>query len=106
MVELFEKKGKTLPLYVYSSNTDSIRLVQLTPNRKWGGNNSCLGCDIGTGYLHRIPMSRNILPATQLTNLSVQYPTHPGQVSLTGKEIVIVHWSHSISAYESCKRCT
>lgn len=31
--------------------------VSLTPNSAWGGE-GCLGCDIGYGYLHRIPGDR------------------------------------------------
>lgn len=41
-------------LYVYSAATDSVRLVSITPNNQWGGH-GCLGCDVGFGYLHRIP---------------------------------------------------
>jgi len=86
MVEVNEKKGKPLPLYVYSTNTDSIRSIHITPNKNWGGTGS-LGCDIGFGYLHRIPLNRN-LPSTttqqqqqQLQQLQMQYPpiqTPPG----------------------------
>lgn len=46
--------NKPIQLYVYSIRTNSIRQVTITPNRKWGGNGS-LGCDVGYGYLHRIP---------------------------------------------------
>lgn len=31
--------------------------ISLTPNSAWGGE-GCLGCDIGYGYLHRIPGDR------------------------------------------------
>jgi len=46
--------GKSVPLYVYSSKTNRVRLVEIEPNRTWGGN-GCLGCDVGYGYIHRIP---------------------------------------------------
>jgi hypothetical protein len=46
--------GKSVPLYVYSSITNRVRLVEIEPNRTWGGN-GCLGCDVGYGYIHRIP---------------------------------------------------
>jgi len=45
---------KPIRLYVYSSITDKVRLVTITPNDQWGGH-GCLGCDVGFGYLHRIP---------------------------------------------------
>ncbi|KAI3413872.1 hypothetical protein GPALN_011347 [Globodera pallida] len=48
--------GKPLKLYVYNVDSDSVREVTLTPNASWGGD-GCLGCDIGYGYLHRIPIS-------------------------------------------------
>merc|ERR1712131_13398 len=48
-------EGKPLKLYVYNSETDASREVVLTPNSAWGGEGS-LGCGIGYGYLHRIPI--------------------------------------------------
>uniref|UniRef100_A0A3Q3W291 PDZ GRASP-type domain-containing protein n=1 Tax=Mola mola TaxID=94237 RepID=A0A3Q3W291_MOLML len=47
-------RGKELMLYVYSTDTDNCREVVITPNCDWGGEGS-LGCDIGYGYLHRVP---------------------------------------------------
>jgi len=47
-------EGKPLPLYVYSTITDEVRLITIIPNQKWGGTGS-LGCDVGFGILHRIP---------------------------------------------------
>jgi len=52
LVEQFQEKA--LKLYVYSSETDNCREVTITPNKSWGGQGS-LGCDVGYGYLHRIP---------------------------------------------------
>ncbi|XP_045712472.1 Golgi reassembly-stacking protein 1 [Phyllostomus hastatus] len=48
-------EGKPLKLMVYNSETDSCREVSVTPNAAWGGEGS-LGCGIGYGYLHRIPI--------------------------------------------------
>ena len=48
-------EGKPLKLYVYNSETDGCREVTITPNRAWGGEGS-IGCGIGYGYLHRIPL--------------------------------------------------
>ena len=50
-------EGKPLKLYVYNANTDTCREVAITPNENWGGEGS-LGCGIGYGYLHRIPVRR------------------------------------------------
>ncbi len=46
--------GRPLKLYVYNTESDSCREVTVVPNAEWGGEGS-LGCDIGYGYLHRIP---------------------------------------------------
>eukprot|EP00112_Aurelia_sp_Birch-Aquarium-sp1_P026990 Seg994.9 transcript_id=Seg994.9/GoldUCD/mRNA.D3Y31 product="Golgi reassembly-stacking protein 2" protein_id=Seg994.9/GoldUCD/D3Y31 len=49
------QEGKPLKFYVYNSETDGCREVTITPNTQWGGEGS-LGCGIGYGYLHRIPI--------------------------------------------------
>uniref|UniRef100_A0A671Y6Z9 Golgi reassembly stacking protein 1a n=2 Tax=Sparus aurata TaxID=8175 RepID=A0A671Y6Z9_SPAAU len=48
-------EGKPLKLLVYNTQTDTCREVVVTPNGAWGGEGS-LGCGIGYGYLHRIPV--------------------------------------------------
>lgn len=53
LVEAHE--GRSLKLYVYNSADDICREVTITPHRGWGGEGS-LGCGIGYGYLHRIPV--------------------------------------------------
>ncbi|KAJ8974492.1 hypothetical protein NQ317_006540 [Molorchus minor] len=50
--------GVSLKLYVYNSDDDSCREVFLTPNSRWGGE-GLVGCGIGYGYLHRIPVRGN-----------------------------------------------
>ncbi|XP_026746752.1 Golgi reassembly-stacking protein 2 [Trichoplusia ni] len=58
-------EGRALKLYVYNVNDDTCREVHITPNHNWGGEGS-LGCGIGYGYLHRIPIrSAQTLPAQQ-----------------------------------------
>lgn len=47
-------EGRPLKLYVYNTDSDSCRELNITPNKAWGGDGS-LGCGIGYGYLHRIP---------------------------------------------------
>jgi len=57
--ELIEQSiDNSVRLYVYNSQTDNCREVTLTPTRNWGGNGS-IGCDIGYGYIHRIPKPQN-----------------------------------------------
>ncbi|KYN01167.1 PREDICTED: Golgi reassembly-stacking protein 2 [Cyphomyrmex costatus] len=48
-------ESRPLILYVYNTKNDSCREVTITPNNTWGGEGS-LGCGIGYGYLHRIPV--------------------------------------------------
>ena len=48
-------ENKQLKLFVYNIELDNVREVLLTPNSAWGGEGS-LGCGIGYGYLHRIPI--------------------------------------------------
>eukprot|EP01129_Flabellula_baltica_P009266 TRINITY_DN3757_c0_g1_i1.p1 TRINITY_DN3757_c0_g1~~TRINITY_DN3757_c0_g1_i1.p1 ORF type:complete len:262 (-),score=46.78 TRINITY_DN3757_c0_g1_i1:39-824(-) len=45
---------KPTPLYVFSTKSDLVRMVNITPSKTWGGKGS-LGCDIGYGVIHRIP---------------------------------------------------
>ena len=55
MGELIEAHNmKPLRFHVYNAATDSCREVSVTPNTNWGGQGS-MGCELGYGYLHRIP---------------------------------------------------
>lgn len=53
-------EGRPLKMYVYNVDDDMCREVTIKPHSKWGGEGS-LGCGIGYGYLHRIPVRE--LPA-------------------------------------------
>eukprot|EP00967_Tisochrysis_lutea_P093034 scaffold134385_cov40-Tisochrysis_lutea.AAC.3 len=44
-------------LYVYNARTESMREVTITPDQAWGGD-GCLGCGVGSGYLHLLPRRR------------------------------------------------
>jgi hypothetical protein len=44
-------------IHTYNSESETVREVSLKPNRDWGGD-GCIGCDIGTGLLHKIPPPR------------------------------------------------
>lgn len=57
-------EGRCLKLYVYNIDEDTCREVTITPNSNWPGEGS-LGCGIGYGYLHRIPI-RSIEPEKKL----------------------------------------
>ncbi|XP_060853041.1 Golgi reassembly-stacking protein 2 isoform X4 [Rhopalosiphum padi] len=48
-------EGRPLKLYVYNVEMDTCREVSITPDTAWPGEGS-LGCGIGYGYLHRIPV--------------------------------------------------
>ncbi|CAJ0955016.1 unnamed protein product, partial [Mesorhabditis belari] len=79
LVQVHANECKPLKLYVYNVDADVVREVTLTPNSAWGGEGS-LGCDIGYGYLHRIPISTE-RPARKLPPMPAQYaqqaPTAP-----------------------------
>eukprot|EP01117_Protostelium_nocturnum_P011566 TRINITY_DN4196_c0_g1_i2.p1 TRINITY_DN4196_c0_g1~~TRINITY_DN4196_c0_g1_i2.p1 ORF type:complete len:353 (+),score=128.39 TRINITY_DN4196_c0_g1_i2:102-1160(+) len=68
-------EGKPVPLYIYNTQQDRIRVVQIIPNRKWGGEGS-MGCDVGFGFLHRIPLNIGAIPSSQPKSS----PAHPGPV--------------------------
>ncbi|XP_059145706.1 Golgi reassembly-stacking protein 2-like isoform X2 [Physella acuta] len=84
-------EGKALKLYVYNTETDSCREVTITPNGSWGGKGS-LGCNIGYGYLHRIPKrqfpSTKVQPHTNVVTPTAPPPSPPkdgfSEIPLTG----------------------
>ena len=45
---------RIVELYVYSSESDVVRVVTLMPTLSWGGR-GLLGAEVGTGHLHRFP---------------------------------------------------
>jgi len=67
-------EGKALKLYVYNTSTDSCREVTITPNTQWGGQGS-LGCNIGYGYLHRIPKRQ--FPSGNVPAINATIPSAP-----------------------------
>ncbi|KAA8578430.1 hypothetical protein FQN60_016326, partial [Etheostoma spectabile] len=78
LVEAHE--GKPLKLMVYNTQTDACREVVVTPNGAWGGEGS-LGCGIGYGYLHRIPVHPDVSTAKPPNPVpedepSPELPTH------------------------------
>ncbi|XP_068630078.1 Golgi reassembly-stacking protein 2 [Battus philenor] len=57
-------EGRALKLFVYNTSDDTCREVHITPNHSWGGQGS-LGCGIGYGYLHRIPIRSGSAPPVE-----------------------------------------
>lgn len=53
MIQTHEQQP--LRIYVYNIDDDACREVVIKPNSNWGGEGA-LGCGIGYGYLHRIPI--------------------------------------------------
>lgn len=45
---------RILELYVYNSESDTVRVVMLMPTSTWGGR-GLLGAKVGTGHLHGFP---------------------------------------------------
>nr|CAD7200158.1 unnamed protein product [Timema douglasi] len=70
-------EGRPLKLYVYNTGDDTCREVTITPNTSWGGDGS-LGCGIGYGYLHRIPIRGHPVSLTSpLLASNKTYTPHP-----------------------------
>lgn len=69
LIEMHEQQP--LKMYVYNLDDDACREVTIKPNTAWGGEGA-LGCGIGYGYLHRIPVQP--VPSTQLPPTSAAAP--------------------------------
>lgn len=85
-------EGRPLKLYVYNTAEDSCREVTITPNTQWGGQGS-LGCGIGYGYLHRIPVRSQLakphLPVTPISSHATTAATRtttPGGAASPGAQ--------------------
>jgi len=85
---------KPILFYVYNALIEDVRIISITPNKEWGGSGS-LGCDIGYGYLHRIPVrlpsnptspiNRTSVPSSPITNTLVNTTTTPDNNVNIGK---------------------
>lgn len=58
---------RDVPLYVYNIDDDSIRILKVRPDFQWGGD-GCLGADVASGALHRIPSKEQRLKDLQEQN--------------------------------------
>ncbi|KAG0241576.1 Golgi reassembly-stacking protein 2 [Actinomortierella wolfii] len=80
-----DNAGEALRLYVYNSETDHVREVIIVPNYDWGGE-GLLGCDVGYGYLHRLPRGP-VGPTAQGTNAALKRsPSLPYPAMSTSQE--------------------
>lgn len=84
-------EDRSLKLYVYNTETDSCREVNIIPNSRWGGADKpgagMLGCEIGFGYLHRIPL-KNGAPTSKPAEVIKSYFTETQQPLATTLEPV------------------
>merc|ERR1719401_3383795 len=71
---------KKLNMYVYNSDTESIREVTMMPRKGWGGD-GCIGADIRTGLVHRLPPPRRPFQLAPQVTATMPAPTAvlPGQ---------------------------
>ncbi|SBT32611.1 golgi re-assembly stacking protein 1 [Plasmodium ovale wallikeri] len=74
----YHNENKTQPfnmyLYVYNKNTETIRKVRVEYNSSWEGK-GVLGCNIGTGYIHRIPNCKWVKTGVAKEANGVQQPS-------------------------------
>jgi len=69
-IEMTQEKEtvKSLEIYLFSSQTNSVRSTLILPNRNWGGK-GLLGCEFGLGILNYLPqLDDNIFVSTLSEN--------------------------------------
>lgn len=82
-------ESRQLKLYVHNIDDDSCREVTIIPNSTWGGKGS-LGCGIGYGYLHRIPIRNTNEHKQSQSNPKSALSTQPnpyGSVPITSPSV-------------------
>lgn len=73
-IEMTQEKEtiKSLELYLFSSQTNSVRSTLILPNRNWGGQ-GLLGCEFGLGILNFLPqLDDNIFVSTLSENSLIE----------------------------------
>lgn len=40
---------------VFNTSTNQVKLINILPHHNWGGT-GLIGCEFGTGLLHRLPL--------------------------------------------------
>ncbi|SBT85685.1 golgi re-assembly stacking protein, putative [Plasmodium malariae] len=83
-----EKKTEPFRLYffVYNKDTEKIRKVQIEPNNSWGCK-GLLGCNIGTGFIHKIPFCKNdnFIKGLDPNNVEGPQAIHIGNSSMSSE---------------------
>ncbi|KAF9172413.1 Golgi reassembly-stacking protein 2 [Mortierella sp. AD010] len=81
--------GEPLRLHVYNSEMDHVREVVIIPNEEWGGD-GLLGCDVGYGYLHRLPRQGSIIhrESTGSPRRTPSLPYPPSHDTMTSSSYV------------------
>ncbi|KAL5288630.1 GORASP1 family protein [Megaselia abdita] len=69
-------EGQNLKMYVYNVTDDACREITLKPNSAWGGEGS-IGCGIGFGYLHRIPIQPHEMAGSHKVHKEIPSPPNP-----------------------------
>ena len=58
-------EDRIVELYVYSAESDMVRVTALMPTRAWGSR-GLLGAEVGTGYLHGFPKKCRVTDGTSV----------------------------------------
>lgn len=83
MEEVNDSVDGQLRLFVYNLQTDAVRCVTVNPVTGWGGD-GLLGCNIGQGYLHRLPHSCRGTDGVTLGALSAELAARLPEVAHDG----------------------
>uniref|UniRef100_A0A1A9WSQ8 GRASP55_65 domain-containing protein n=1 Tax=Glossina brevipalpis TaxID=37001 RepID=A0A1A9WSQ8_9MUSC len=90
LIETHEQQP--LKIYLYNIDDDACREVTITPNSQWGGEGA-LGCGIGYGYLHRIPVQAGNVavakPSTIIPPVNITAAKSSASTSVTTNASVI-----------------
>eukprot|EP00003_Mantamonas_plastica_P012246 TRINITY_DN2219_c0_g2_i2.p1 TRINITY_DN2219_c0_g2~~TRINITY_DN2219_c0_g2_i2.p1 ORF type:complete len:190 (-),score=66.62 TRINITY_DN2219_c0_g2_i2:726-1295(-) len=74
--------GTPIRFYVYNTQSETVREVELTPSNTWGGT-GLLGAEVGYGFLHRIPFSQKVEVASTTTTTTTTTPQTEETTSTT-----------------------
>jgi hypothetical protein len=72
--------GRVMPVLVYSSAADTVRVAPITPSADWNGNGEglLLGCDLGFGQAHTLPPdSRDTIGVFRHLGAPAEEPKQP-----------------------------
>mmetsp|Transcript_7952 Transcript_7952/g.10589 ORF Transcript_7952/g.10589 Transcript_7952/m.10589 type:complete len:439 (+) Transcript_7952:172-1488(+) len=72
--ELVQSLEQPMEIFIYNTESDEVRTCVILPSRKWGGE-GCLGCDVGSGYIHKLPAKSR--GTTGISISTVKYNPHP-----------------------------